>query len=99
MCADRMLSPSVLIGPCEDESVSVMRLEKNSSIHNLTECVFDAVQHGNCSPYSFSFQIFFYKSIYGPLVWEVDVARVPVRNFPTVHGCAEDGGLPRQSSI
>ncbi len=91
MCANRMLSPSVLIGPREDESVSVMRLEKKSSIHNLTECVCNAMQHGKCSPCSFfSFFNFFNKSIYGPPVWEVDVARVPVRHFPTVHGCAEN---------
>ncbi len=59
MCANRMLSPSVLIGPREDESVSVMRLEKKSSIHNLTECVCDAMQHGKCSPCSF-FSFFYF---------------------------------------
>lgn len=87
MCANRMLSPSVLIGPREDESVSVMRLEKKSSIHNLTECVCNAMQHGKCSPCSFvfflkNFQKKINKSIYGPPVWEVDVTCVPVRHFP-----------------
>lgn len=48
-----MLSPSVLIGPREDESVLVMRLEKKSSIHNLTKRVCNAMQHGKCSPCPF----------------------------------------------
>lgn len=87
-CQVRLFS----IGPREDESVSVMRLEKKSSIHNSKECVCDAMQHGKCSPCPF-FGFFLFSSPSATLLSRRSMsARVPVRHFPTVHCCAEDGG-------
>lgn len=46
-------------GPREDESVSVMRLENKSSIHNLTKCICNASWDMQSIFFSFFFLSFF----------------------------------------
>lgn len=72
--------PPVWIGPHEDESVSVMRLEKKSSIHNLN--VF-AMHHGKSSPVFFL--IYVNKSLHFGRLMSLVCSPVCETHFPTVH--------------